>query len=120
MQYTNGGLHRPRLRSFGSRLSRYAAWQKKTKTSARRVYFIMQSCGRRLRYSEREKQTRRKAASNLMTASVNKVFLLGRTTKDPELRYTPKGTAIVEIGLAVNRTWSEEGQKREETVFVDV
>jgi single-strand DNA-binding protein len=53
-------------------------------------------------------------------ASLNKVFLLGRTTRDPELRYTPKGTPVVEIGLAVNRTWSEEGQKREETVFVDV
>jgi single-strand DNA-binding protein len=45
---------------------------------------------------------------------------MGRLTRDPELRYTPKGTALVEIGLAVNRTWTEEGQKREETTFVDV
>jgi single stranded DNA-binding protein len=47
-------------------------------------------------------------------ANLNRVFLIGRVTKDPELRYTPKGTPTVEIGLAVNRIWSEEGQKREE------
>jgi single-strand DNA-binding protein len=55
-----------------------------------------------------------------MTASVNKVFLLGRTTKDPELRYTPKGTAIVNTGLAINRVWNEEGEKKTETTFVDI
>jgi single-strand DNA-binding protein len=53
-------------------------------------------------------------------ASVNRVFLLGNCTRDPELRYTPKGTPVVELGLAVNRTWTEDGQKHEETVFVDV
>jgi len=42
-------------------------------------------------------------------------------TRDPELRYTPKGTAIAKIGLAVNRVWtSEGGEKKEEVTFVDV
>jgi single-strand DNA-binding protein len=54
-------------------------------------------------------------------ASFNKVILVGNLTRDPELRYTPKGTAIAKIGLAVNRTWrSESGEQREETTFVDV
>jgi single-strand DNA-binding protein len=52
--------------------------------------------------------------------NLNRVFLAGRLTKDPELRYTPKGTPLTELGVAVNRTWTEEGQKREETTFVDV
>ena len=54
-------------------------------------------------------------------ASFNKVILVGNLTRDPELRYTPKGTAIAKIGLAVNRVWrSESGEQREETTFVDV
>jgi single-strand DNA-binding protein len=54
-------------------------------------------------------------------ASFNKVILVGNLTRDPDLRYTPKGTAIAKIGLAVNRNWtSEDGQKREEVTFVDV
>jgi single-strand DNA-binding protein len=54
-------------------------------------------------------------------ASLNKVMLIGNLTRDPEIKYTPKGTAIAQIGLAVNRTWSNEaGQKQEETTFVDV
>ena len=54
-------------------------------------------------------------------ASFNKVILAGNLTRDPELRYTPKGTAITKIGLAVNRTWtSEDGQKKEEVNFIDV
>ena len=52
--------------------------------------------------------------------NLNRVLLAGRLTRDPELRYTPKGTPLVELGLAVNRIWTEEGQKREETTFVDV
>jgi single-strand DNA-binding protein len=52
--------------------------------------------------------------------SLNKAFLIGNLTRDPELRYTPKGVQVCEIGLAVNRTWTEDGQKREETTFVDV
>lgn len=54
-------------------------------------------------------------------ASFNKVILVGNLTRDPELRYTPKGTAIAKIGLAVNRTWrNEAGETKEEVTFVDV
>lgn len=54
-------------------------------------------------------------------ASFNKVILVGNLTRDPELRYTPKGMAIAKVGLAVNRNWtSESGEKREEVTFVDV
>jgi len=51
----------------------------------------------------------------------NKVILIGNLTRDPELRYTPKGVAIAKIGLAVNRTWKNEaGESKEEVTFVDV
>jgi len=54
-------------------------------------------------------------------ANFNKVLLMGNLTRDPELRYTPKGTAVATIGVAVNRRWKDEsGQQREETTFVDV
>lgn len=54
-------------------------------------------------------------------ASFNKVILLGNLTRDPELRYTPKGTAIARLGIAVNRRWTAEGgDQREEVTFVDV
>jgi len=54
-------------------------------------------------------------------ASFNKVILVGNLTRDPELRYTPKGTAIAKIGVAVNRVWTNEaGEKKEEVTFVDV
>lgn len=54
-------------------------------------------------------------------ANFNKVILAGNLTRDPELRYTPKGTAIAKFGVAVNRTWTgEDGQKREEVTFVDI
>jgi len=53
-------------------------------------------------------------------ASFNKVILMGNLTRDPELRYTPKGTAIARIGLAVNRVWkTETGENKEEVTFVD-
>jgi single-strand DNA-binding protein len=54
-------------------------------------------------------------------ANLNRVLLIGNLTRDPDLRYTPKGTAVTEIGLAVNRIYSgEDGEKKEETTFVDV
>lgn len=54
-------------------------------------------------------------------ASVNKVMLIGNLTRDPEVRYTPKGSAVADIGLAINRYFTmENGEKREETTFVDV
>jgi single-strand DNA-binding protein len=54
-------------------------------------------------------------------ASFNRVILMGNMTRDPELRYTPGGTAVSEIGLAVNdRRKSQTGEWIEETTFVDV
>src|SRR6187551_3331496 len=54
-------------------------------------------------------------------ANLNKVLLMGNLTRDPEVRYTPKGTAVTELGMAVNRVYTaESGEKREETTFVDV
>src|SRR5947199_10797198 len=54
-------------------------------------------------------------------ANFNKVILAGNLTRDPEVRYTPKGTAIAKIGLAINRTWKNEaGETKEEVTFVDV
>lgn len=54
-------------------------------------------------------------------ASFNRVILAGNLTRDPELRYTPKGLAIAKIGLAINRTWKNEaGETKEEVTFVDV
>ena len=54
-------------------------------------------------------------------ANLNKVMLIGNLTRDPELRHTPKGTAVAELGLAINRVWMDEQRgKQEETTFVDV
>src|SRR5450755_4925585 len=54
-------------------------------------------------------------------ASFNKVILLGNLTRDPEVRYTPKGSAVCDLGLAVNRNYTlDNGEKREEVTFVDV
>jgi single-strand DNA-binding protein len=54
-------------------------------------------------------------------ANFNKVILAGNLTRDPELRYTPKGTAIAKLGLAINRTWKNDaGETKEEATFVDV
>ena len=55
-------------------------------------------------------------------AGYNKVILIGNLTRDPELRYTPKGVAIAKIGLAVNRTWRDAatGESKEEVTYVDI
>ena len=54
-------------------------------------------------------------------ASFNKVILLGNLTRDPEIRYTPKGSAVCDLGLAVNRQYTlDNGEKREEVTYVDV
>ncbi|OLD37330.1 MAG: single-stranded DNA-binding protein [Candidatus Rokubacteria bacterium 13_1_40CM_2_68_8] len=54
-------------------------------------------------------------------ASLNKVFLIGNLTKPPELRYTPSGTAVADLRLAVNRNYTTQGgEKREETCFLTV
>ena len=54
-------------------------------------------------------------------ASFNKVILLGNLTRDPEVRYTPKGSAVCDLGIAVNRVYTtDSGEKREEVTFVEV
>ena len=54
-------------------------------------------------------------------ASFNKVILMGNLTRDPELRMTPKGTAVCQIGVAVNQSYKDkDGNAREETTFVDI
>jgi single-strand DNA-binding protein len=54
-------------------------------------------------------------------ASLNRVFLIGSLTRDPELRYTPKAIPVATLGLAINRyRTDDEGHKSEETTFVDV
>jgi single-strand DNA-binding protein len=54
-------------------------------------------------------------------ANLNRVLLIGNLTRDPEVRYTPKGTAVADIGLAVNRIVpSEDGERREEVTFIDI
>lgn len=53
--------------------------------------------------------------------SLNKVLLIGNLTRDPELRYTPSGTAVVTFGLATNREWSDQsGQRQEDVEFHNV
>jgi single-strand DNA-binding protein len=54
-------------------------------------------------------------------ANLNKVMLIGNLTRDPEVRYTPKGTAVGDLGLAVNRRVSDgNGNWSDETTFVDI
>ena len=55
-------------------------------------------------------------------ASYNKVLLMGNVTRDPELRYTPQGVPVTDLGVAVNREYSvgDSGERRKETTFVDV
>ncbi len=54
-------------------------------------------------------------------ANLNKVFLMGNLTRDPELRYTPSGQPVCDFGIATNRVYNtRDGQQKEETCFVDV
>ena len=53
-------------------------------------------------------------------AALNKVILAGNLTRDPEVRYTPGGTAVADLNLAINRTYVVQGEQREETCFVGV
>jgi single-strand DNA-binding protein len=51
-------------------------------------------------------------------ANLNKVFLIGNLTRDPELRYTPSGTAIASFGIAVNRNWKgQSGERKKKYVL---
>jgi len=53
---------------------------------------------------------------------LNKVLLIGNTTRAMELRYLPSGSAVAKTGLAVNRTWKDKntGEKKDETMFIDI
>ncbi|MDE0826282.1 MAG: single-stranded DNA-binding protein [Akkermansiaceae bacterium] len=54
-------------------------------------------------------------------ANLNKVMLIGNVVADLELRYTPKGTAVTDLRMAVNRQWNnDQGTRQEETTFLDV
>jgi len=54
-------------------------------------------------------------------ASLNKVFLIGNLTRDPELRYVPSGTAVATFTLAVNRVYkAQSGEKKEQTSFIRI
>ncbi len=55
-------------------------------------------------------------------ANYNKVILIGNLTRDPQSRFTPKGTEVCEIGLAINSSYNDKATntKKEETTFVDV
>jgi single-strand DNA-binding protein len=54
-------------------------------------------------------------------ADLNRVFLMGSLTFDPELRRTPSGTAVSELRLVTSRTWTgKDGERREEKLFIDV
>lgn len=56
-----------------------------------------------------------------MSMSMNRVFLAGNLTRDPETRFTSSGVAVTNLGLAVNRRYTtKEGEKKEDTVFVTV
>jgi single-strand DNA-binding protein len=54
-------------------------------------------------------------------ANLNKVMIMGNLTRDPDIRHTPKGSAVADLGIAVNRRTSDgNGNWRDETTFVDV
>src|SRR4051794_33089729 len=54
-------------------------------------------------------------------AALNKVFLMGNLTFDPELRYTPSGSAVTDLRMATSRIWTgKDGDRKEETLFIDV
>jgi len=56
-----------------------------------------------------------------MARSLNKVQLIGNLTRDPELRYTPNGTAVCSFGLATNRSWkTDAGEKHDEAEFHNI
>lgn len=54
-------------------------------------------------------------------ASLNKVILIGNLTRDPEVRFTPKGTAVCDLSIAVNRKWRDDsGNTQEEVTYVEI
>lgn len=58
---------------------------------------------------------------SVLMSSLNRVLLIGNLTRDPEIRTVSTGANVCDLGLAMNRSWTDpEGQKHEEVTFVDV
>lgn len=54
-------------------------------------------------------------------ASLNKVILIGNLTREPEVRFTPKGTAVCDLSIAINRKWRDDsGNTQEEVTYVEI
>jgi len=53
-------------------------------------------------------------------ASFNKVILMGNLTREPEVRYTPSGTAVCDFSIAINRTYTSNNDRKEEVCYVDI
>ena len=53
-------------------------------------------------------------------ANLNRVMLIGNLTRDPDVKVLPSGSTIAEFGLAINRSWTQDGVKKEEATFIDV
>lgn len=53
-------------------------------------------------------------------ANFNKVILIGNLTKDPELRYTPNGTAVTSFPIAINRRYKQGDEMKEEVCYIDI
>lgn len=53
-------------------------------------------------------------------ASLNKVMLIGNLTRTPETKHLPSGTAVVEFGMAINESYTKDGEKKETTTYVDL
>ena len=56
-----------------------------------------------------------------MSVNMNRVMLAGNLTRDPEMRFTPSGTAVTNLGLAVNREYTtKEGERKKEVAFIRI
>lgn len=53
-------------------------------------------------------------------SDINKSIITGRVTRDSELRHTPNGTAVTDVSVVSNRIWTKNGERQEESTFVDV
>lgn len=53
-------------------------------------------------------------------SDINKVIVTGRVTRDTELRHTPNGTAVADVSVVSNRIWTKDGERQEDSTFVDV
>lgn len=59
--------------------------------------------------------------TRIIMPNLNKIMLMGTLTRDPVITYTSKGTAVADVGLAINRTWTTDaGEKREDVTFVNI